>query len=256
MIFYVDTTDKRNQYLLKELNEKGMQVKVYNTSVKGIENGDFIVFSPAKKLEEKDILSIIKGVTIVGGNQSEIVNKFLQKKGIKYINLLNDEAFAIKNALLTAEGVLFNIISCTDKSIFNNKIAILGAGRVGKAICQLLNKLNLDISLYLFQNDDFDNSIYFCDKVKSATRLNEDIKNFDIIINTVPFEILTEEILKNISDKAVVLEIASKSCLDKNKLYLYNFQYIEAPALPQKFCAETASEIMLESIFKMGELII
>jgi len=253
MKFYIDTTDKRNQYLLKKLNEKGKQAIVYTTSVKGIEKGDIIVFSPAKKLEEKDILYFNKGVTIVGGNQSEIVSKVLQKKGIKYINLLKDEAFAIKNAILTAEGVLYNIISCTDKSIFNNKIAVLGAGRVGKAICQFLNKLNLKINLFLFQKDDFDNAIYFCDKVKSATNLKEDIKDFDIIINTVPFEILTEEILKNISDEAVVLEIASKSCLDKNKLYLYNFHYIEAPALPQKFCAETASEIMLESIFKMGE---
>jgi len=256
MKFYVDTTDKRNQYLLKRLNNKGMQAKIYNSSVKGIEKGDFIVFSPAKKLEEKDILPFLKDTTIVGGNQSQVIAKLLQKKGLKYINLLNDEAFAIKNARITAEGVLHNIISCTDKSIFNNKIAVLGAGRVGKAICQFLNKLNLNITLFLFQNDDFDNAIYFCDKIISATKLKEDINQFDIIINTVPFEILTEEILKNINDEATVLEIASKSCLDKTKLYLYNFQYVEAPALPQKFCAEKASEIMLESILKMGELII
>ena len=74
--------------------------------------------------------------------------KILDAKNIVHHNLLKDEIFAMDNALLTAEGALMLIIRGTNTSIFKQKIAILGYGRVGKATATLLKGINLDFNIF------------------------------------------------------------------------------------------------------------
>lgn len=248
MNFLIDLSDKRNNYVANSLSNMGHIVEKFEFD-KG-KSGDIFIFSPAKKFNENEVEKFPADITIFGGNVSDEVLQNFKNNNIKYINLLKDENFVVKNAKLTAEGVLALTISCNEKSIFENKVLILGSGRVGLAIASLFNKLNINTDFAVFHKDKFATASFYCKNVIFKDDFPKKIGEYDIIINTVPAKILDDEMLNKINKKANILEIASINCLNTDLLKLYTFKYVPAPALPMIYSSETAGKFMLDSILK------
>lgn len=248
MTFFVDTIDKRNTYVKSFLSNL-FDVKPFN-EIEKIKKNDVIIFAPNKKFTNEEVENLKNKTTLICGNLPDNQKQLLQAKNIIHKNLLDDEIFAIQNANLTAEGILQNIITLTDKSIFDCKILILGNGRVGKATARLFDKLGLQ-NVYVNSNDNknFALSFLFSEKNIFGKKIFDKIDEFDIIINTIPAKYLPNDVIKKIKDNALFLEIASIESVDKN--LATNFNYILCPALPQKFSAQTAGKIMTECILRM-----
>lgn len=245
MNFYIELKDKRNNYVYKTLQDLGFNVKEFE--FQNCSKDDIVIFSPAKKISIEEANKFSNEITIFAGNLNDDTKNILKNKKIKFVNMIEDEQFVVDNAKLTAEGVLEHIISDTEKSIFENKILILGFGRCGKEILNLLNKLNLNVSMVTFNKNKLDsikNKTYF------EFEFLKDLKNFDIIINTIPAKIIKDEMLDYFNDDAVILEIASINCLNKDSINSKSFKYILCPALPMVFSAESAGKIMFESIIR------
>lgn len=245
MDFYIELKDKRNKYVYKSLQDLGFNVKEFK--FQDCFKEDIIIFSPARKFSIEEANKFSNEITIFAGNLNDEIKNILKSKKINLINMIEDEEFVIDNAKLTAEGVLEHIISNTEKSIFQNKILILGFGRCGKEILNLLNKLNLDISMVTFNKSKLDS---VKNKMYLEFEFLKELKNFDIIINTIPAKIIKDEMLDYFNNDAVILEIASINCLNKETINSKSFKYILCPALPMVFSAESAGKIMFESIIR------
>lgn len=248
--YFIELKDKRNNYVYMALKGQAYDVEEFVFEKSVLSFGDTVIFSPARKLSVDEANSFLEKICVIGGNFSSEIKDLLKEKNIKYINLLEDNSFVVKNANLTAEGVLALIIKETELSIFKNKILIIGTGKVGTSIAVLLKQLNLDFTFITFHTDKISHSNFFTDKVYLNSELFEIIENYDVIINTAPDKVILDKMLEKINENAVVLEIASINCLDKNLANNYKFRYILAPALPQVFSAKSAGDVMLESILK------
>lgn len=247
MTYFIDITDKRNQVLKNILGGNGLETHEYNfANLNLMKKSDKLVFAPNKKLQLEDVESFPNSIEVFAGNVSIGVEKFFIEKNIIYHNFLNDEVFAIKNAKLTAEGVLAIILEQSDKSIFENQVLILGAGRVGKATAVMLEKLGVKYSLVSYGKEKFAENYLFSDKNFFKDSFENEIQNFDIIINTIPAKILDKQIIEKISKNTIFVEVASINTLNLDDVQ--NFFYILAPALPQRFSCETAGKLMFESI--------
>ena len=247
MIFYIDKQDKRTNYIAKCLKKKKLQI----LSVLEMQNatkGDVLVFPPSKKWSEPEVHNLPCNITLFCGNCN--FNEILKQKNIKHINFLSEEHFSVQNARLTAEGVLALLIENTKKSIFEQNILLFGAGRITKATAILLLKLGVRFSIVTFNEAEFDNCFYFSNKNYLGFDFVKDIKNFDVFINTRPIKFIDESIIKKIKKESLFIETASIDCLDKT--LAKNFCYLPAPALPSRFCFESASNLMLDKI--LGEL--
>lgn len=252
MTYYIDTVDKRNQTLKNLLKSNGFNVGEYNLANVGfMKSGDILVFAPNKKLQPEELNNIPNDIEIFSGNVSDEAKKLFEKKNIKYNNILNDEVFAIKNAKLTAEGVLVIILEQSERSIFENNILILGAGRVGKATAVLFEKLGLTFSLVSYKAENFAENYLLSNKNFFKRAFKDEIKNFDIIVNTIPAKILDKEIIDNIANNTIFIEIASINTLNLDDVQ--NFYYILSPALPQKYSCETAGKLLYESIVGLNK---
>ncbi|MFA6860292.1 MAG: hypothetical protein WCR30_02755 [Clostridia bacterium] len=250
MNYLVELSDKRNAYVFSDLLSQGLSVKEFIFGLSQCEENDKIVFSPAKKLSKLEAESLPNSVYVFGGNVSEETKEILSKKNIKYTNLISDQIFAYKNAMLTAEGVLALIIGCNEKSIFESSILILGGGRVAKAIVVLFGKLGFNVAIQTYNENEYNESLIMSKKSFLKDEFSSEIGNFDIIINTIPKQFLTEEILKKIKKETVIFEVASINCLNVELLPQFGFKYIPSPSLPQKYCSKSAAKIMVESILK------
>ena len=248
MKYYIDTSDKRNVYLKQFLLKKGKDVLSFDEIEKHhvFKSGDAFIFSPAKKFDEQEIKALPSNILLFCGNIKDEFKTLLAQKNIKYVNLLNNETFAIKNAQLTAEGVLAIMIDKSEKSLYENKILILGAGRVAKSLAVLFKSLNLKFAIASYNKTKFPENNYFANKSYLGRSFVKDLPKFDVIVNSIPAKIFDDKMLSKISPETIFVETASVPCLDEEKAK--NFSYIKAPGLPQKYCASSAGKLMMKNI--------
>ena len=248
MTFFIDITDKRNQILKKLLENKAH--KTENVSEKSkIKQGDVLVFAPNKKFEDHNLFAFPTNTKLICGNLPTKQIEILNTKQIKYLNVLKDEVFAMQNSWLTAEGILALILEKSPKSIYQNKILVLGSGRVGKATAVLLTKMGItNFALTSSDPQNYATDFLFTNhNFFGASYLNH-LHEFDVIINTVPDKIIPETHYNKIAKECLFLEIASIQSIDASKA---NFNYLLCPALPQKYSPETAAQVFLNAIEKM-----
>ena len=249
MKIFLDYLDKRTKFLKTLLNDYKTIEATKDNFLKA-EKGDFIIFPPNKKWNEEEINSLPEKITLFCGKVDNCFLETLSEKKIKHINFLDDENFAIENARLTAEGILSLIIENSPRSFFENNILLLGCGRITKSLAMIFAKLGIKFSIACFSENGYFEAHYFCDKNYFEYEFLSDIKNFDIIVNTRPIEFFDEEKMKLIKDDTLFIETASTNCLNEQKAK--HFSYLKAPALPQRFCFESASKLLLKKI--LGEI--
>ena len=139
------------------------------------------------------------------------------------------------------------MINNLEKSIFESKILILGAGRTGKATGALLARLGVEFSICSHDTENFSICHLFSQKNYFKTDFLKNLNDFDIIINTIPAEIIPREKYADIKKNCLFLEIASVQTV----VGKVDFEYKLCPALPQKYSAQTAGKYLFECIERM-----
>lgn len=173
------------------------------------------------------------------------------EKSVSYYN----ESFLVKNSRLTAQGAFRLVLENIERDIYEIRAAVLGYGRCGRAICKLLKANGAEVvsvsrnaySAALSENEKIPAIDYgeFFDK----------IGDFDVIVNTVPYNVLGDKSTERLTGGNLYIEIASKPYgFDITKTDKFNFRYILAESLPGRFApvsaganiADTVTEIIKE----------
>lgn len=145
-------------------------------------------FRPGQDFNIDTILSSLpRNVIVWGGN---LVHTALD--GYRCIDLLKDEQYLLKNAYITAECTYELICHKLTKPWPDNNILVIGYGRIGKSLVQILNRTGCWITVV--SRDPA--------SVHGATGISlEVVRNclseFDIIINTAPAAVLGRNDLSN-----------------------------------------------------------
>ena len=150
-------------------------------------------------------------------------------------NYTQNDFFKQKNAYPTAEGALCIALLNTDKVLRDCVCVITGNGFVSKALEELLLKIGVKTYVCARRNADYGFS--------DIPSLNP-----DFIFNTVPAEVLCEDILKGVKD-SVIIELASAPYgLDFELASKLGLKVIKAGGLPGKMFPETAGKILFETV--------
>ena len=247
MKIFLDCSDKRLFFVKQKLEKLNYNVNVLDfLRLDRISSEDIVILSPAFKCKVEDAKALPKNITIICGAVSEEVKMVFNKKLIKHYNLMEDETFVLKNANLTAEGMLADLIFYTKKSIYDCNILILGGGRVAKAVALTLFKLGINFSISMRNDNKLIESQLITKNILSWQDYKENLFNYDVVINTIPSKIFNEEDLSKFKTNSVVFELASKQCLEG--LSFKNFTYVLCPALPAKYCPEAAGELVYKFV--------
>ena len=214
------------------------------------------LFSEESGIKIHKLLDMLPpNAVIMGGRMSPRLRDIITKKGFSTYDYFNREELLIKNAVPTAEGAIGIAIDKMPKTIYNSKIAVVGYGRIGEALALKLNLLGAKVTVYVrklsgvakAQSQGLNGRrIEFVNKESSLCEL---ASGYDLIYNTVPYWIITEDIIKNISKTTMIVDLASApGGIDMIAAKKYDINVIRALALPGKTAPETAGEIIAESI--------
>lgn len=272
--FVIIGGDKRQKYLGEYLKKQGNSVETYglydwdddserlkalitNKSViilpLPVSKNGKTVFMPFSKRELPltRLMSLIGSENkVFGGMFSKDFSRILQEKQIPFYDYY-DSTFISENAYLTAFGTLKIILEHIDFAVSLGSFAVTGYGRVGRETAELLKKLSCDVTVFA-RSEEAQNtaSLRGC-KAEELKNLKSQAEKFDIIINTVPQNIIDAQTLKNIRPDCKIIELASAPFgVKPEEAEKYSVSVIKAPGLPGKYTAKTAGELIGKKIVK------
>lgn len=200
-------------------------------------------------IEELLNIQNIESKIIYTGALNNYAKEKLNEKNIKVIDIMQDESFVIKNAIATAEGTIKKVIEMTPFTINQSNVLILGYGRIGKILSHYLSSFGA--KLYVEARSKRDIAI-----IKSMgyneveiERLEDYLPIADIIINTIPYQIIDKNKVDYLRSDTYVLDLASPpGGVDYEALNRRNIKSCWYLAIPSKDSPQTAAKYIKETI--------
>ena len=199
-------------------------------------------------VELEDFINAIKDKHLIAGNI--YIKEELENAGIEYTDLLRREEFTVLNTIATAEGTLQIAMEETQRTVHGTNVLVMGFGRIGKVLAKMLDGIGAKVYCEARKNEDIAwikaygyNPIHLND-------LNEELGKFDIIINTIPFQLLDEERLDLLKKDVVLIDLASNpGGVDRKAAKEKEIKVIWALSLPGKVAPLTSAEFIKETLY-------
>ena len=161
-----------------------------------------------KKLE--DALTVQNVKCVFGGMFDEKWRLFLTENQIPYVDFMKSEEVVEKNAEITAEAVIAEILQLSSYSIKGQKIMVTGFGACAKPIAEKLRALGGNIIITARSESARRAAKEAGYEVFDFNTWGNGIGKVRTVVNTVPSLVITEDIIRKMSKETVVLDIASR----------------------------------------------
>lgn len=265
--------DGRYPWAVKSLRERGIPIKTWG--VPGMENqgehlhevltGANLVLLPMVPFHNETLKvageSLTAGILprilgeealLVGGTFPEDLEAWLQDQGVRCASLLELEGYLIQNAAVTAEGGVCLALEHMDRTLFGAKALVIGWGRIGRFLGTKLRNLGAEVTVAArkhWQRTELELVGY--ETVVPGT-YRGGLEGYDLVINTVPEQIMTEEQFESLSPECVVIELAS---LPGGFPEAGRERVVMGQALPGKTAPKTAGVNLADAVCQclMGE---
>ncbi|MCL2512600.1 MAG: hypothetical protein FWF08_01760 [Oscillospiraceae bacterium] len=244
--------------ILTEKNEKGLLTAIKNAEavilpIPCTHDGANINAAFSKKIIpfESVCRKAAEGQIFFGGMLPEDWSIKLKNKGAQVCDYYYSKAFAEKNAIPTAEGIIGILVDKMPITVSGSNVLISGFGNCGRETAKLVGALGGRVYIAARKKEARDaakacgyNAFCFEDIPKSGG-------SFDAAINTVPAPVFTRETLAAINKNALIIEIASAPFgIDFGAAMEFGLKVVKAGSLPGKFAPKTAGKIICDIILK------
>jgi len=282
--FSVIGGDRRQVIIIKNLLNSGHSVKVFGinaplTDISGAE----LSSSVEKAIEGCDVLllplpvsrdnchinlisppqtptinEIIKSCSknenscIVGGIIPDEMLNLAHRSFIDVFDFYKCESLQEKNALPSAEGAIMIAMENTDRVIDGMKVLVSGYGRIGKLLANRLKSLGASVSVAARRAESLcEIAMEGFDPIDigDIDQMSKTFNECDVILNTVPKQIFTKQIIDNSKMSPLYIEIASSpGGIDIPSARIRGIQIIFAPSIPGKYAPSSAGEYIFETV--------
>lgn len=231
-----------------------------------IKNGDIIVGSiplssnslevntpfSDKTVSLQELAEKIKGKTFIAGNIKKDFLNLAKDSNTKIIDLLDREELVVLNTISTAEGAIQIAMEETTRTIHESNVLVLGFGRVGKILANMLKGIGANVFCEARKNVDLAWIKAYGYEPIRLNELENSLGKFNIIINTIPSIILEEKQLEKVNKDCLIIDLASNpGGIDRNSAKKLGIKTIWALSLPGKVAPLTSAEFIKDTIYNI-----
>ena len=206
------------------------------------------------KIPVREFIRHLNGKTLIAGAIPDNICNLAKQNNVKVIDLMKNESLTVLNTIATAEGAIEVAMRRTERIIQGSNVLILGFGRVGKVAARKFAALDANVTCAARKPEDFA-WIEVCGyKCTNINELGENLKEYDIIINTPPTLILNRERLQYVKNDCLIIDLASKpGGVDFEAAKELRLKFEWALALPGKVAPITAAEHIRKIILELEQ---
>lgn len=191
-------------------------------------------------------------IFFAGSIQEYFYQLVIDNKNLTIVDLMKEEDLTILNTIATAEGAISEIIQNTDINVHGGKILILGFGRVAKVLAKKLLALSAKVTCAARKDKDFAWMEALGLEKTNINNLGDNLRQYDVIINTVPKLILDKNRLQNVRKDTLLIDLASKpGGIDQTACKELGLKSIWALAIPGKVAPVTSAIYIKNTIYKI-----
>lgn len=190
--------------------------------------------------ELRDILmQLPKEITVLGGGLDRA-----ELAGYRCVDLLKDERYLAQNAMITAYCALRVAAEHMNVTWQHCPVLILGWGRIGKCLGQLLKDLDADVTIAARKDSDRAVITALDYEAEDIAQLGYILKRYRVIFNTVPHPVLTATQLEHCRKDCIKIELASSPGIVGDGV-------ISARGLPGKLAPESSGKLIARTIMRL-----
>ena len=180
------------------------------------------------------------------------VRELSEKYNITVYDFFAMEEVAVKNAVPTAEGAVQSAMNESEQTIFKSRVLVLGYGRCGKALANLLKGMGAYVDVACRSKAAA--AEVYASGLESIEfgELKERIVGYDHVFNTVPSLVIDREMLGYMNKNTIITDIASApGGVDFNAAAEAGIKALYCPGLPGRVAPKTAAIILKDALLPL-----
>lgn len=259
--FVVLDTDARQRYICDYLPGKKQSVAWRSDCeeeicIEWLKAADCIILpTPVAKLgkyqELEEILkaNLIKCRTVFGGGVTPKWESWCSERNILCYDLMREETVAQKNAAITAEATVAEILQNSLYSISGQKIVVTGYGRCGRTVANLLAAMGAKVTVLARGACDRKRAKADGHNAVDFSYAAEEAYGTRTFVNTVPARVITGALIGEMHPKTLVVDIASApgGC-DLEAAKECDIKVVQALGLPARYTTKSSAKVFADAI--------
>ncbi|GAA0445090.1 dipicolinic acid synthetase subunit A [Lentibacillus halophilus] len=208
------------------------------------------VFSDQKIQLTTDWFKKMKDTAVLfTGISNDYLNQATEQANVTLIPLLNRDDVAIYNSIPTAEGTIMKAMEHTDFTIHSSRVFVVGFGRVGNTVANKFAALGANVSVCAKSIMDLARITELGHTAIPFEQLHKHTSECDLLINTVPAQVVTRKEVQQLPPHAIIFDLASKpGGTDFDYAEQRGIKAILAKSLPGIVAPKTAGKILADVI--------
>ena len=163
-------------------------------------------------------------------------------EGFRVFDLMADEAFLRRNAVLTAEGALFAAMRAQEKALRDCDCLVIGWGRIGRALTEMLVALGARATVASRAERSRRQAQERGAQAVETAALSGALSGKRLVFSTPPFPVLQEAELARAGRDACVIDLSSPPYgVDVEAAHRLGLRAWREPGLPGRYCPESAA---------------
>ncbi|QCJ42081.1 dipicolinic acid synthetase subunit A [Bacillus sp. S3] len=211
------------------------------------------IFSNEKVILTEDILSKTpEHCTIYSGISNSYLNGMIKQSKRTLVQLFSRDDVAIYNSIPTVEGTIMMAIQHTDFTIHGSNITILGLGRCGMSTARAFHALGAKVKVGARKSEHLARITEMGVTPFHLSDINKEVSGTDILINTIPYPIVSAAVIAKLPAHTLVIDIASKpGGTDFRYAEKRGIKALLAPSLPGIVAPKTAGIILADVLVQL-----
>jgi dipicolinate synthase subunit A len=208
------------------------------------------IFSNEKiVLQQEMVKKTPEHCIVFSGISNQYLDGICTDSGRKLIKLFERNDVAIYNSIPTVEGTIMMAIQHTDITIHGSNVVVIGLGRVGMSVARTFACLGAKVKVGARKLEDIARITEMGLKPFYTANLIDEVDQADIVINTVPYQVVTAKVISQMPLHTVIIDLASKpGGTDFRYAEKRGIKALLAPSLPGIVAPKTAGKIVANVI--------
>lgn len=192
------------------------------------------------------------GALALGGKLSAQARQIAAEAGVELVDYFAREELILCNAIPTAEGCIGILMAERSRTLWGSSILLTGFGPVGQALGVRLGALGAQVTAAARRPAQRALAESFGLRSVAIGRLGRLAPAFDTVVNTVPAQVLSAEVLARLRPESLIVDLASRpGGTDFEAARRLGHRAIHALSLPAACAPETAGEAVAQTVCEM-----
>ena len=245
----ISLADDRFSCLYRILCETGMDITDVKTEKDFADKDTAILKYPFDPVSETGIHRLKPGSKLILLPTKPVPDEIMHMFSV--VSLMDDPVFVEENACITAEGAIFSCMKHVPFVLEGENIAVIGFGRIGRALTEKLVGLNAGVTVFSRRESGRLSAMARGAQGASVQKIIPLISDFRIIFVTSPDRMIGEEESRYISKSAYVFDLSGAPYgVDIEAVRQAGIFASRESALPGRYAPESAAKAMYHAFVR------